>query len=169
MPNKKKSFIIGISIIYPKIKRVESVIMTIEGLVLFDAYYEQKLVINRGVPPFDSVDFAKGLMNDIKLMFFKPEGQIIEAGMLSSGEYVCRHRNIDGHFVDIVINNVCTWEIRRYTPSAALRKTIKAGHCKTLPGSNGICVPGRIELADRGINGYSLTLELIEAKPLAKN
>ncbi len=169
MPNNKKSFIIGITVISPEIKRVESVIMTIEGLVLFDACYEQKVVINRGIPPFDSVDFARHLMDDIKLMFFKPDGQIIEAGMLSSGEYVCRHKSNDGHFVDIVTNNVCAWEIRRYTPSAALRKTIKASHCKTLPGSNGIRIPGRIELDDRGANGYSLTLELIGAKPLAKN
>jgi len=170
MPGNKKSFVMGITVISPEERKIESVIMTIEGFVLLDAYYDRKVVINRGVPPFDSIDFARGMMDDIKLTFFKPEGSLIESGMTGDGLHVCRYKTDDGSVVDVITNNGCDWKIRRYNHSGTLIKTVKADHCKKVPGSsNQIGFPGRIELASRGINRYALAFELKEAKRLVKN
>jgi len=169
MPGNKKSFVMGITVISPEERKIESVIMTIEGFVLLDAYYDQKVVINRGVPPFDSIDFARGMMDDIKLMFFKPEGRLIESGMTGDGSHTCRYKNDAGRVIDVITNSRWEWEIRKYNPGGNLIKTVKADHCEKMPGSpNKISFPSRIRLASFGINRYALAFELKEAKRLIK-
>jgi len=169
MPGNKKSFVIGITVISQEERKIESVIMTIEGFVFLDAYYDQKVVINRGIPPFDSIDFARSMMDDIKLMFFKPEGSLIESGTSGDGSHVCRYKN-DAGSVDVITNSDCDWEIRQYNLSGALIKSVKAEHCKKVAGSSSqIGFPGRIKLASHGINRYALAFELKEAKRLTKD
>ena len=170
MQGNKKSFVMGITVISPEERKIESVIMTIEGFVFLDAYYDQKVVINRGIPPFDSIDFVRGMMDDIKLMFFKPEGSLIQSGISGDGSHVCRYTNNAGRVIDVITNSGCNWEIRQYNPGGTLIKTVKADHCKKVPGSpNKIGFPGRIKLASRGINRYALAFELKEAKRLIKD
>lgn len=170
MPGNKKSFVMGITVISPEERKIESVIMTIEGFVFLDAYYDQKVVINRGIPPFDSIDFVIGMMDDIKLMFFKPEGSLIESGIYGDGSHVCRYKNDAGRVVDVITNSGCDWEIRQYNPGGTLIKTVKADRCKkVLDSPNKIDFPGRIKLASNGINRYALAFELKEAKRLIKN
>jgi len=170
MPGNKKSFVIGITVISQEERKIESVIMTIEGFVFLDAYYDQKVVINRGIPPFDSIDFVRGMMDDIKLMFFKPEGSLVESGMSGDGSHVCRFTNDADRVIDVITNNGCDWEIRQYNPGGTLTKTVKADHCKKVPDSpNKIDFPGRIKLASHGINRYALAFELKEAKRLTKD
>ena len=170
MPGNKKSFVMGITVISPEERKIESVIMTIEGFVFLDAYYDQKVVINRSIHPFDSIDFARGMMDDIKLMFFKPEGSLIESGVFGDGSHACRYKNDAGSVIDVITKNGRDWEIRQYNPGGTLIKTVKANHCKKVPGSsNKIGFPGRIELASHGINRYALTFELTEAKRLIKD
>jgi len=170
MPGNKKSFVMGITVISPEERKIKSVIMTIEGFVLLDAYYDQKVVINRGIPPFDSIDFARSMMDDIKLMFFKPDAGLIESGMSGDGLHICRYKNATGSVIDVIIKSGCDWEIRKYNQGGNLIKTVKAGHCKKVLGSpNKIGFPSKIELASRGINRYALAFELKEAKRLIKN
>ena len=145
----------------------------ISGTIIFvflDAYYDQKVVINRGIPPFDSMDFVRGMVDDIKLMFFKPEGSLVESGISGDGSHVCRYINDAGSVIDVITNSGCDWKIRRYNPGGTLIKTVKTGHCKMVAGSsNQIGFPGRIELVSRGINRYALAFELQEAKRLIKD
>jgi hypothetical protein len=170
MPGNKKSFVMGITVISPEERKIKSVIMTIEGFVLLDAYYDQKVVINRGIPPFDSIDFARSMMDDIKLMFFKPEAGLIDSGMSGDGSHICRYKNAAGSVIDVITNSGCDWEIRKYNQGGNLIKTVKADHCKNVLGSpNKIGFPGKIELASRGINRYALAFELKEAKRLIKD
>jgi hypothetical protein len=169
MSGNKKSFVMGITFISPEERKIKSVIMTIEGFVFLDAYYDQKVVINRAIPPFDSIDFARGMMDDIKLMFFKPEGSLIESGMSSDGSHVCRYKNGDGSVIDIITNTGCDWEIQQYKSGGTLIKTVKANHFKMQKDSpKKIGLPGKIELDSHGINRYSLAFELKEAKSLIK-
>ena len=170
MPGNKKSFVRGITVISPEEKKIKSVIMTIEGFVFLDAYYDQKVVINRGIHPFDSIDIVRGMMDDIKLMFFKPETDPVESGISSDGSHICRYKYNTGNVIDVITNSGCSWEIQQYDPGGALIKTVKADQCKILPGSsNKIGFPGRIKLVSRGIKGYALVFELLEAKRLIKN
>lgn len=166
MPDGKKGFVVGITVIAPQTGTIHCVIMTIEGLVVFDAQYDQKVVINRGISPFDSVDFAKNLMNDIRLIFFKPDGQLIESGMLNNGSYVCRYRNNDGTIVDVIINQDNTWIIRHYNNRSCLTRTIRAYSCGQPSSVNQKMIPGRLELTSHGPAEHSLVLELIKAELL---
>ncbi len=165
MPDGKKGFVVGITVIAPQTGTIHCVIMTIEGLVVFDAQYDQKVVINRGIPPFDSVDFAKDLMNNIKLVFLEPDGQLIESGMLNNGSYVCRYRNNDGTIVDVIINQDNTWIIRQYNNRSCLTRTIRA-YSRRKPSVNQKMIPGRLELTSHGPAEHSLVLELIKAELL---
>ena len=85
LPGGRDAQLIGVTEVSSNPKRIHAVMMTIEGLVLFDALEDDKLTINRSVAPFDSIDFAKGLMEDIRFVFLKPDGEPIVAGITENG------------------------------------------------------------------------------------
>ena len=99
--------------------------MSIEGLVLFDGIYEGEVVINRGIRPFDSKEFAKGLMNDIRMVFFPPVGKLSGTGILSNGSHVCRYINDTTTIVDVITDPNHNWEIRQYR-NGDLSRSVKA-------------------------------------------
>jgi hypothetical protein len=142
--------------------------MTVEGLVLFDARYDGQIVIHRALPPFDSMTFARGLIDDIRLIFFPPNGPLIASGTSEDGALICRYRADRGMMVDIVIHEAHVWEIRQYDHNARLIRSLKAD-----PGSRGTAgrqnpIPVRLELTAFGPSEYALTLDLIEARDLGK-
>ena len=164
---RQKAFLIGITDISPDLGRVHCVIMTIEGLVLFDALSDQETVINRGISPFDSMAFAKGLMNDIKLIFFSPDGECIKTGMLGKNSYVCRYGNDDNTIVDLIANPDSTREIRQYKNGDHTR-SVKAYLKKDLHNKHQYVVPDRLELTAHGVHAYALVLRLIRAEQVAR-
>lgn len=169
MPNGQKSLVIGVSLIFPQTKTIQSVIMTIEGLVIFDARHDQKrLTIHRAIHPFDSRNFARGLMNDVKLMFLEPDGQLIEVGAQNGGTEVCRYkdRNQSGSIVDIVVRNNHSWSIRQYSKNNSLLRSIDAYTCKASKNDHQQSFPCRMELTAHGSASYTLYMELLEAEPL---
>lgn len=163
MPDGRKTFVIGVTDISPDMETIHCVIMTIEGLVVFEGRYERReIVINRGLPPFDSWDFACGLMNDIRLLFFKPGCKLIDSGMSGNGSYICRYKDDKDMIVDVITNQDMTWEIRQYE-NEVLTRSIKAG--ANGPGSSADQrgIPARIELVAHGPVKYTLMLDLIRA------
>ncbi len=164
---RQKAFLIGITDISPDLGRIRCAIMTIEGLVLFDALSDQETVIRRGIRPFDSMAFAKGLMNDIRLIFFSPDGERIKTGMLGNGSYVCRYGNDGKTIVDLIANPDLTWEIRQYRNGDPAR-TVKAYLKKDVTDENQYVVPERLELTAHGAHAYSLVLRLIRAEQVAR-
>lgn len=169
MPGGKKGTLMGVTIISSRGETVQSVIMTIEGLVLFDARYDQELVINRAVPPFDSQNFAQGLMQDIRLIFFEPRGPLIDSGILKNRQAVCRFQSPDGQMVDIVHRSNDSWEIRQYTTSLHLNRTAGVFFNKTQADPDFSEIPKRLELRAHGHPGYSLVMRLVEAIPINRN
>ncbi len=165
----RKGVLMGVTVISPDENSVHCVMMTIEGFVLFDAQYDGNLVINRGVPPFDSESFAKGLMDDIRLTLFRPDGAFIGSGTLDSGTQVCRYQNADGGGTDVIPHPPdapdAAWEIRLYGGNAALKRKVTA--CPQPQSSeNQDTIPGKLEITAYGPLGYALTLELIQAESL---
>lgn len=167
LPSEKKAFMVGVTQINPEKKIIHCIMMTIEGLVVFDALYDGKIVIKRGVPPFASENFAKGLISDLQLIFFQPEGRCIEIGVSDTGEWICRYQTDEESTVDVVIHFDNSWTIRRYNHHR-LRRTIQAyfGQDSDLLHKNNI--PERMELIARGGHGYFLNLKLVKAEPLAE-
>jgi len=166
MPNGKKGSMIGIIVITPLSKTIQCVIMTIEGFVVFDALYDKNIVVHRSLHPFDSINFSKGLMNDLKLIFFKPNGQFLGLGMSENGKYFCRYRNNNGMITDICTSQNDKWTIRRYNHNSQLIRTVKASMGKHQLLANQTMIPTRLELTANGRSGYRLVIDLIEAKPL---
>ena len=58
MPGGHKGLVMGVTVISSRDRIAHCVLMTIEGLVVFDARYDQELVINRAVAPFDREGFG---------------------------------------------------------------------------------------------------------------
>lgn len=161
MPDGKRVFVIGIAVISSTDRSFHCVIMTLEGLVLFDATYRQRLTVNRAIAPFDSRAFAEGLAKDIRLIFLRPDGIPVASGFLKNGTSICRHREADGRFEDVVCGHDGHWEIKQYTRDDRLLRTVTITSGKDTESNAGI--PKKIELSAHGPNGYELIMNLIEA------
>ena len=166
MPGGEKALIMGLTVISSRARTARCVIMTIEGLVVFDAQYDGQVIINRGIPPFDSEDFAKGLMDDIQLMFFMPQSPLFRSGALKNGSAVCRYQNPDGHLVDLVTDSDDSWELKQYSKDFGLARTVKVSPGKRTGHSDPVGIPGRLELTAYSPRNYALVMDLVEAVAL---
>jgi len=149
--------VMGVTIFDPATGNIHSVIMTIEGFVLFDAQYEKEIRVNRAVPPFDKEQFAGRMMEDVKLIFLAPHGKLSAAGMREDGSTVCRYFGNTGIVEDVIIHTDDSWEIGTYSESHELLRKVTAYSVR-----DGI--PDRIELNAFGFREYSLRMKLISAE-----
>ena len=168
MPGGQKGLVMGVTVISSLDKTAHCVLMTIEGLVVFDAQYDQELVIHRAVAPFDQEGFAAGLISDIQLIFFRPQGPLVETGNDRDGSSVCRYQTPEGGIVDLVIDADHTRHIRQYTAQRRLKRTVDAFFTKPETDGGGPDFPDRLELRAHGVAGYTLVMDLVEAIPLTK-
>ena len=162
----KKSVLLGVTTLRTRPQMLRCVIMTLEGFVLFDAVYDKKISVKRAIAPFDSEDFANGMMEDIDLIFFKPTGSVVTSGFLKNGAAVCRYQKPDGRMVDIIRRKEHNWEIRQYLTDYRLVRTVKflSVEKPDIAGRKGIS--DTIELYAHGAPGYALVMDLVEAVPL---
>lgn len=150
---------LGILIVDPGSREIHSVLMTLEGFVLFDAEDKGRITINRAVPPFDTMIFAEKLMSDIRLAFLRPALPALAAGVIPDGTRVCRFRTEQGMTQDIALPlNTADREIRLYTEQnePARKVTIHK------PDDRGISE--KIVLEAYGFREYSLQMRLITAE-----
>ena len=149
--------IIGVTIADPSTRFISSAIMTAEGVVLFDAEAGPgKFKVNRALPPFDLADFAKNMIEDIKLISFAPEGKIQNKGLLSDGATVCRYLEESGDWIDVIAEKSDVAEIKRYSSDEILKRHVKFSN------KVGNIYQG-IELQGIGIVNYTLLMNLIDA------
>jgi hypothetical protein len=159
MAGDTRSAIIGVTLADPSTRSVSCAILTAEGMVLFEAESGPgALKVNRALPPFDSADFAKNMIEDIKLIFFTPEGKIRKKGNLSGGAAVCRYQEENGDLIDVITDKSEDTEIKRYSSGGILKRQIKFN--KTAGN-----IYQSIELQANETFSYSLLMTLIEAQP----
>lgn len=158
LPGGRDAQLIGVTEVSSNPKRIHAVMMTIEGLVLFDALEDDKLTINRGVAPFDSIGFARGLMEDIRFIFLKPDGVPVDVGITENGFEGCRYRVSDDAVVDVMVRPDRMLEIRQYRNERLIRKVV----AELTPGS----VPEKITFTAHEPAGYRLNLRLISAEQI---
>ena len=168
MPGGQRGLVMGVTVVSLRENSAHCVLMTIEGLVVFDARYDKQLVINRAVAPFDNQGFAAGLISDIRLIFFMPEGPLMETGNDPNGASVCRYQNPDGGIVDLLIDADRTRHIRQYNAQQRLSRTVDAFFTQQESDGDGPDFPNRLELRAHDGVGYTLIMELVEAIPLTK-
>ena len=158
LPGGGNSQLMGVTEVSSNPERIHAVMMTIEGLVLFDGLEDGKLTIRRGVAPFDSRGFAKGLMDDIRLMFLKPGGEPMGAGITDNGFEVCRYRVSDHVVVDVMVRPDRMFEIREYGNEQLTRKVVIELNARSIPEKIAFTA---YEPAD-----YRLNLRLISAEKI---
>ena len=157
-PGGREAQLIGVTEVSTRPERIHAVMMTVEGLVLFDGLEDGKLTINRSVAPFDSRGFAKGLMEDIRLMFLKPDGLPMGAGITENGFEVCRYRVSGDAVIDVMVRPDRKLEIRKYGNERLIRKVVFT----LKPGA----IPEKIAFTAYEPTGYRLNLRLISAEQI---
>jgi len=157
-----RNAVIGVTEADPATREISCAIMTAEGMVLFEAIEtDGALDVRRALPPFDSAHFARNMLEDIKLIFFEPQGKIEKIGFLPSGETVCRWRTGNSYTIDVLKTGIGLSEVKRYSGSGKVKRYIKFSD---LAGG----FYQNIELRAQEIANYTLFMNLVEARP-AKN
>ena len=155
-----QSAIIGVTLADPSTRFISCAIMTAEGIVLFEAESGPgALKVTRALPPFDSMDFAKNMIEDIKLIFFAPEGKIQKKDNLPDGAAVCRYLEENGDWIDVITDKSEGTAIKRYSSAGILKRQVKFN--KTTGN-----IYQSIELQANETLNYSLLMTLIEAQPV---
>lgn len=162
LPGGRRTVMMGLTVLSSRLRSNRSVIMSLEGFVVFDGEFNQGLKVHRALPPFDSSGFAQGLMEDIRLIFFKPEGPAAECGTLTDGSSVCRYENPEGGVVDIVLRRTGSCESLRYDRKQRLIRIVKI----PADARTGNGMPQTIELTAQGEQTYRLAMTLLEAVSL---
>ncbi len=160
MPGGSESTAIGVLLADPRTGSFESVLMTIEGLVLFDIESGKTLNVHRAVPPFDASAFARRMAEDIALAFFPPGEKPAVVGRTDAGAVVCRFARPGEEVIDVLNAQDGSTEIRLYGAGQELRKRVIIPHLER-PG-----LADELEIRGVGWPSYSLHLRLIEAEPV---
>jgi len=151
--------VIGVTLVDPATRFVSCAIMTAEGMVLMEAQANPALNVIRALPPFDSHDFAKNMIEDIRLIFLAPVGEIKTKGLLSDGAEICRWQARSGDWIDVIAKPQEKIEINRYSACGNPQRRVKLDR-------NADNIYQRIELTAQDTFNYSLVMTLIEAEPL---
>lgn len=141
-------------------RTLHCVLLTLEGLVLFEARINETVSVLRALPPFDAPGFARGLVDDLMLIFLPPENPPEIWGKMKDGVFACRFPEDSGGTRDVVLPAAGPWEVRRYSPRGGLKKTLKA------ETDNNRSIPDHMILKTHGVLGYDLVLTLVEAEQL---
>lgn len=167
LPNGLHQTMIGTTIVSPRENRIQCILLSIEGIVLLDVVSDWQVTVNRAVPPFDDPEMAQGMVRDVRLLFLKPAGMLIESGTAEDQAVICRYRDENENTIDVVVRPEGDWEIRSYDPSNRRDRLVQSFFSENQKNdSSGMSVPERLELTAYGFVGYKLTLDLIEAVPL---
>jgi hypothetical protein len=161
LPGGKTATLIGVTLVNPTGKTLHSVLMTLEGLVLFDGEYTNRtLSVNRAVSPFDQDSVARNMMEDVRLLFLAPEDPAVDAGVLKDGSTLCHRKGNEGESVDVLIQPDRTWKIETYINPFERLRTVTA---TSIAGG----IPGELELKGNSYGNYTLRLKLLTAEPVS--
>jgi len=138
-------------------------LMTIEGLVLFEAEYNGAATVQRALPPLDRPGMAEGIVQDIALIFLEPKQPLRTAGLGKDSRRICRYPAADLGVEDIALSPDGSWEIRLYTKYHRLTRIVSA---PPQDDSHASVLPSLVELIAPGPMGYRLKMRLIDAIPL---
>jgi len=154
------SSLIGVTKGEPSERRLQSVLLTPEGFVLFHAERrEDGVVIRKAVPPFDLPGFASGLAEDVTLLFLRPKAKPTAWGKETNGTMICKWENLDNSQTEITGSMDRSWQIlRRDKYGEVIKEIVLSG-----PFLNGLA--SRIEYRGFKPVPYTLRMTLIQASP----
>jgi hypothetical protein len=160
LPGGVRMTVMGVSVIDPGADTIQAAIMTLEGLLLFDATASAgSMQVHRAVPPFDGPQFAEGLMRDVRFIFMFPAGAPVTTGRLDDGSSVCRYQDTFGMTVDVIVHPGRGWEVEQHSTFGKKLRSLKIDALK-----NGI--PGMLDFEAFSPKPYALHLKLLSAEPV---
>jgi hypothetical protein len=150
--------LIGLTKGDPVQRNLHSALLTPEGFVLFEAERrEGRITIIKALPPFDSSAFAKGLIEDVDLIFLAPGGRLSESGMIADGSFVCRWTEPSGQVKEIIRAKGDRWKISLWNDQG---RVVRQVWVRKRPTEN---LASQVELRAPGVNGYRLKMVLLQS------
>jgi hypothetical protein len=140
----------------PAKRTLRCALLSAEGFVIFEGEQrEDHLSIIRAMPPFDTSAFAKGLIEDVELIFFAPQGRPSESGTAADGAFVCRWIEPSGAFKEIMRTNSDSWKISLWKDQRNMRREVWLTKRST---ENFV---SQVELHALGVHDYWLKMVLL--------
>lgn len=133
-------------------------LLTPEGFVLFEADTQDgKITTRKATAPFDSPEFTGGLMEDVRLLFFSPPGELVSGSKGDDGASACLWESPDQSQTEIRGSMDFGWRmVRRDKDGEMTREVLLKG-----PFVNGLAA--HIELRALKPAPYNLRLTLVQA------
>jgi len=154
------SSLIGVTKGEPSERRLQSLLLTPEGFILFDGELRGgEITVRKAVAPFDSPAFAKGLMEDVALLFLPPQLRPTTWGKDTDGTMICNWEGPDKSHTEITGSMDSGWRIlRRDKHGKAIKEVVLNG-----PFVNGLA--SRVELRAFKPASYRLRMTLVQPSP----
>ncbi|MBN1381804.1 MAG: hypothetical protein JXA41_09030 [Deltaproteobacteria bacterium] len=154
-----KSAFIGAVKCEPDKSTLHAVLMSAEGMVIFEAAVKKGAFrIISAFPPLDDSVFARGLMADVSFLLLKPAGMPMETGLDRQGLMTCRWSAAAGGVIEQSMMRAGAVRIRRYNQAGRITKEALA----LPPFDRGL--PVAMHLKVSGPVKYFIDLKLLEVK-----
>ncbi len=165
LPGNHSAMLMGVLNVHSQSRTLHCIVMTLEGLILFEADYTSKgLTIQRGIPPFDSLKFALGLIRDIQLAFFRPSGRLLASGRFDDGLRIFRFSETGNGTIDVISSrDRLLWTLNARNRNHRLGRTIRYQFSKIQTKGAEFGFPETITLTAKGLSRYTLIMTLIDA------
>jgi len=154
------SSLLGVTKGEPSERRLQSLLLTPEGFILFDAERrESGIAVRKAVAPFDSSAFARGLMEDVSLLFLPPRVKPTTWRKEMDGAMICNWESPDDSHTEITGSMESGWRIlRRNKQGEVIKEVVLNG-----PFVNGLA--SRMELRAFKPASYRLRMTLVQPSP----
>ena len=152
--------LLGVTKGEPSERRLQSVLLTPEGFILFDAELrDAEMAVRKAVAPFDSPAFAGGLMEDVSLLSLPPRLKPTGWEKKTDGTMICNWEGPDDSDTEIKGSMESGWQIlRRDKYREVIKEVILKG-----PFVNGLA--SHVELRASEPAPYTLRMTLVQQSP----
>jgi hypothetical protein len=154
------SSLLGVTKGEPSERRLHSLLLTPEGFILFDAeLQEDRIAIRKAVAPFDSPAFARGLMEDVTLLFLPPQVRPTTWGKETGGTKICRWEGPGGSRTEVRGSMDHGWRIQHRDDQGEVTREV------SLKGPFVQGLASHMELRAFKPASYRLRMTLLQASP----
>ncbi len=152
--------VLGVTKGEPSEHRLQSLLLTPEGFILFDAERrEGEITVRKAVAPFDSQAFAKGLMEDVALLFLFPQAKLTRWVKEADGTMICDWEGPEDSRTEIRGAMDRGWRIlRRDKKGHRIKEVVLSG-----PFVNGLA--SFMELHASEPASYTIRMTLVQPSP----
>ncbi len=143
---------------------VKTALMTVEGFVLFEAELDGagQLEVAKALPPFDNINFAEGLMRDVKTIFLEPAAVPVVAALGLEGAG-CRYDVAGEGAIDLIPTPGGSFVMHVYDREFTETLSIDLD---SFAGQQSGMFPEKILLRAPGMRGYTLKMTVISAEKI---